>query len=402
MKTWFKASLWMALFTLSLLSCTSRTERRVEALDTFLDSLKNAYAPDTRTALWTLEIQVEEGIFLRGKLAQPEAYSRIDQAIRTEFPGVVNEVELLTLPKGLPVNGVVNNSAIHLRRGPSSTTEMVSQALLGSPVRILKEEAGKRLIQVADGYIGYVNSPEVSQLDKEGLQAYKTAEKIVYTRQYGFAYSQPDASAIPVSDLVIGNLLVSEGRKDGYYRVRYPDGRQAYVAAGEALPAREVFGRQPGGKDLVATAVNFMGIPYLWGGTSAKNIDCSGLVSNVFFMHGLQMPRDADMQSHCGRILSTEWDSTLLEAGDLLFFGRKATAQKKERVSHVAMYMGGGQFIHAAGHRERVGINHMDSTQAHFIDNYPAIFLRSVRILGEEGGDFRPVMENSFYAAIFE
>ncbi len=64
------------------------------------------------------------------------------------------------------------------------------------------------------------------------------------------------------------------------------------------------------------------------------------------------------------------------------------------------MYIGGGEFIHSAGYRERVSINSMDSTKDNFIERYPEIFVRSVRILGEEALGFRPISENKFYQEI--
>ena len=69
-------------------------------------------------------------------------------------------------------------------------------------------------------------------------------------------------------------------------------------------------------------------------------------------------------------------------------------------MTHVAMYIGGGEYIHSAGYRERVSINSMDSTQDHYIERYPEIFVRSVRILGEEALGFRPIAENKFYKEI--
>jgi cell wall-associated NlpC family hydrolase len=64
------------------------------------------------------------------------------------------------------------------------------------------------------------------------------------------------------------------------------------------------------------------------------------------------------------------------------------------------MYIGDGEFIHSAGYRERVSINSMDSTRDNFIESYPDIFVRAVRILGEEYDGFRPVSENAFYQEI--
>jgi hypothetical protein len=106
------------------------------------------------------------------------------------------------------------------------------------------------------------------------------------------------------------------------------------------------------------------------------------------------------MQALIGRELTTEFVSDGLEAGDLLFFGRKASEGKPERVTHVAMYIGEGNYIHSAGYRERVSINSMDSTQENYIESYPHIFVRSVRIIGEEFEGFGPIPENDFYKEI--
>jgi cell wall-associated NlpC family hydrolase len=172
------------------------------------------------------------------------------------------------------------------------------------------------------------------------------------------------------------------------------------VRSNELVPAEEIFFKSTLKESLVETALKFHGIPYLWGGSSSKNIDCSGLVCNVYFMNGIQLPRDADMQALIGRELTTTMAPDGLEPGDLLFFGRKASEEAEENVTHVAMYIGDGEYIHSAGYRERVGINSMDSSKENFIESYPDIFVRAVRILGEEYDGFRPIAENAFYKEI--
>ncbi len=98
--------------------------------------------------------------------------------------------------------------------------------------------------------------------------------------------------------------------KEAFYETEYPDGRLAWVKKAEVIPAAEVFHKKPFKEELVQTALAFHGIPYLWGGASSKNLDCSGFVSNVFFMNGIQMPRDADMQALCGREITTEFEAS--------------------------------------------------------------------------------------------
>ena len=108
------------------------------------------------------------------------------------------------------------------------------------------------------------------------------------------------------------------------------------------------------------------------------------------------------MQALIGRELSTEFVSEGLEAGDLLFFGQKASEGKEESVTHVAMYIGDGEYIHSSGHRERVSINSMDSSRENYISKYeyPDIFVRAVRIIGEDFDGFMPIAENKFYKEI--
>ncbi|MEN8157275.1 MAG: NlpC/P60 family protein [Bacteroidota bacterium] len=383
-------------------SCTSKADRSAVELNTLLDSLQTEYAPDTRVALWDLSVTVENRtVRLDGELACKDSYRAVIEEVVSQFPKV--EFGVVLLPEtdsGIFVNGLVNNSVIHLRREPSSKKELVTQALLGAPIRILKEQEGRYLVQTPDGYLGWVNKQEVHPVDRVAIAGYRDAEKILFSAQYGFSYSEPDEASMPVADLVIGCILQVVSEKSDFYQVEYPDGRMAWVKRSEAVPAEDVFYRAATKEGVVTTILNYHGIPYLWGGTSSKNIDCSGLVSNVYFMNGILLPRDADQQSRCSRIITVDYDTTGLEAGDLLFFGRRVTDSLPERVTHVTTYLERGEFIHAAGYRERVSINSMDSTMENYIGEYPETFVRAIRIIGEEPAGFQPISQNRFYREI--
>ena len=96
--------------------------------------------------------------------------------------------------------------------------------------------------------------------------------------------------------------------------------------------------------------MTFMGIPYMWGGMSAKAIDCSGFVKMVMFLNGIILPRDASQMAYVGETVDISNGFDNLKPGDLLFFGRKATEKQKERVIHVAIYIGNKKFIHSQGY----------------------------------------------------
>lgn len=96
---------------------------------------------------------------------------------------------------------------------------------------------------------------------------------------------------------------------------------------------------------IVQYAKQFLGNPYVWGGTSLTNgADCSGFVMSLYAKYGISLPHSSSAQANCG----TRIDPANARPGDLFFYGNGSS------ISHVAMYIGGGQVIHAS--TERTGI----------------------------------------------
>jgi len=91
--------------------------------------------------------------------------------------------------------------------------------------------------------------------------------------------------------------------------------------------------------ELVDTVRRYLGVPYRWGGETAKGFDCSGLTMVCYRINGLNLPRNSRSQFQAGRSVAKEH----LKKGDLVFFATKGG----RRVTHVGMYIGDGQFIHA-------------------------------------------------------
>ena len=140
------------------------------------------------------------------------------------------------------------------------------------------------------------------------------------------------------------------GKKKGFYQVAYPDGREGYIAQSLAQP-ESIWRRQlkQDAGSILRTAQQMMGIPYLWAGTSPKGVDCSGFVRTTLFMHDILIPRDASQQAYTGEHIDIAPDFSNLQPGDLIFFGKPATPERKERVIHVAFYLGNKRFIHSQG-----------------------------------------------------
>lgn len=104
---------------------------------------------------------------------------------------------------------------------------------------------------------------------------------------------------------------------------------------------------------VVATALEFRGVPYVFGGTDPTGFDCSGLVQYVFAQHGTQLPREARDQSRIGRRV----DVNEVQAGDLVFFQTVTRG-----ASHVGLAIGGHQFVHAPSSRGVVRVERYDSS----------------------------------------
>ena len=243
--------------------------------------------------------------------------------------------------------GVVDISVCNLRATADYDAEMVSQALLGTPVHLLQvsDKNGWPEVQTPDTYTGWVHKDAITPLSFEEYHAWNAAPKIIVTALTGVVLDRPCSRAGTVSDVVAGDRLKDLGRKGRYWRVGFPDGRTGYLH--RSLGCREAAwrkGLKRTPEAILATALTLNGFPYLWAGMSPKGMDCSGFVRTVLFLHDLIIPRDAGPQSRTGeRIYGTED----LEPGDLVFFGRMDTAGPK--VSHVGFYLGDGRFIHSLG-----------------------------------------------------
>jgi len=105
-------------------------------------------------------------------------------------------------------------------------------------------------------------------------------------------------------------------------------------------------------KSLINRAVSWLGTRYVWGGTSKKGIDCSGLTSNLYSKEGVKLPHSAKMQASLGEQVSGD----KLLPGDLVFFNTK-----RGPFTHVGVYIGNGQFLHASNPKRGVRVDKLSS-----------------------------------------
>ena len=125
-----------------------------------------------------------------------------------------------------------------------------------------------------------------------------------------------------------------KGRHEGWLQVRLPDKRSAWIQSSDVVSDPKPLSIP----ESIELAKRFLGIPYLWGGSSSFGFDCSGFTQMLVRARGMIMPRDADKQAAWSGVVAVQRKD--LQAGDLLFFGASAS-----KIDHTGMYIGDGQFI---------------------------------------------------------
>ncbi len=244
---------------------------------------------------------------------------------------------------------IINVSCCNLRSTGDYDAGMESQALLGMPAKILESGTWMK-IETPDEYPAWVLKSSLVMVNKEQMEAWNHAPQVVVTSIYGFVYEKPNTSSQHVSDVVASNRLKLLGKSGSFYKVEYPDGRQGYISVKDAQKVTDWrTSIKQDAQSIIATGLKLNGVPYMWGGMSTKGVDCSGFIRTVLFQHDIIIPRNASQQAKKGQHLVIEPDFSNLIPGDLVFFGRKATAEKPAHVSHVGMYIGNKKFIHSLG-----------------------------------------------------
>jgi cell wall-associated NlpC family hydrolase len=243
---------------------------------------------------------------------------------------------------------VVLKPVANMYSKPGGEAGVVSQAIYGTLVRVLEQDGGWAKGETPDQYTGWMALESVRML-RDGEAAYAASGRVAQVSSlFANLYREPDATRHqPLLTVPFETRLevTAEPDADGarWIRVGTVDGRLAWVQRGDVS-----FDAEPlSAGDLPAFSRRFLGLPYLWGGTSTFGYDCSGFVQMLYRRLGVLLPRDAQPQADWSGLAPVSRDG--LRPGDLVYFGAS-----DRKITHTGMYIGGGEFISATVHEHPV------------------------------------------------
>lgn len=254
-------------------------------------------------------------------------------------------------------------SVTNVRSHPRHSAELVSQVVMGTPLKVLSDDGSWLQVETPEGYKGYVITNTLSKFTEPMLTRWQSAPRVVVSSvDQTWVYDNPTefTTVRRVTDVVPGVILETDGPAKGRaLPVSLPDGRKGYIACADVTPVEKWASRATSSApdSVVAIAPSMMGAPYVWGGTSVKGADCSGYSQLLYYRQGILLPRDAWQQAQVGTLVLTRHSEPVTEKllkplrpGDLLFFGNAST----RKVTHVGIYRGNGEVIHCSS---RVKVN---------------------------------------------
>lgn len=226
----------------------------------------------------------------------------------------------------------MNEPVASMRETPEPEGRVASQAVFPEKIIVEKEQDDWSYIITPDNYAGWV--PTNSYVKRE--TPYETSATV--SRLSAHVYGVKDTEFGPIITLPFGSRLqVIDDQDARWAQVSLPDSRVCYIQKGDIAPIEKFNDKV----DLASFSMQFLGLPYTWGGRSSFGFDCSGFTQMLYSQIDLQLQRDSKQQIKDPRFKTIAIED--LESGDLIFFGKS-----EEKITHVGMSIGGGRFIHSS------------------------------------------------------
>lgn len=256
--------------------------------------------------------------------------------------------------------GIANvEETLNIRETPSADSSMVGKMPKNAAGEILETLDGWYKIQSGD-VTGYVSADYLITGEEAAARAEEVKQTIATVKtptlnvreepntECSILALMPQGEELNVLEDLSGWVKVDLDNTNGFISKDYVDISVQLPKAMTMTEVRYGNGVSDVRVDLISYATQFVGNPYVWGGTSLTNgADCSGFTLSIFTKYGVYLPHSSKAQANCGtRISASE-----AKPGDLFFYGSGSS------ISHVAIYIGNGQIVHASSKKTGIKIS---------------------------------------------
>ena len=262
-------------------------------------------------------------------------------------------------------NVVIDTAVVNIRKEPTTDSTVLSQATQGQLLEVVGEsEADDGVwykIKLDEEEYGYVRSDlitsDISQAKSEG----KVTGSVVNIRK------KPTTEARSVGKLTEGTIVEINGIEGEWYKISY-EKKEGYIHSEYLEALTPVTSRSGVSSSKVRKVIDIvksqLGKRYVWGAEGPNSFDCSGLMKYAYGQVGITLNRVSSDQASNGIAVSR----SNLQPGDLVFFRGINSSSSSTRISHVGIYIGNNEFIHAANSKR--GVVKDDLTESYYSSHY--------------------------------
>lgn len=254
--------------------------------------------------------------------------------------------------------GTVNEDYVRFRTGPSTSYSILFMLNSGTSLDVISEINGWYKVNY-NGSSGYMSAQYITVSDGSSSGSNVEAMDVPgrVTENYVRVRTGPSTNYSIITMLNAGTSLRIVGKTDGWYKIEY-NGISGYMSADYVTETTGSSSSTPSskGQEIADFARQYVGYSYVYGGASPwTGFDCSGLMYYVYGQFGYSIQRGAGSQYAYSGVYV---DKSELQPGDLVFFSDNGFVS----VTHVGMYLGDGQFVHASNPQSGVRLDSLDSS----------------------------------------
>ena len=274
----------------------------------------------------------------------------------------------------------VNTTAgLNVRTGPSTSYAKIATLSYGQSVNVLSTSNGWSKINY-NGSTGYVSSQYLQSTKPSSSSSSETSQIVKYVNTTSGLNMRtgPATSYAKITTIAYGQSVNVLSTSNGWSKINY-SGSTGYVSSQYLQSTKPSSSSSSNSgstsvsssaSSVIAYAKTLLGKPYVWGAQGPNSFDCSGFTYYVFKNKaGIVLPRTSSAQSKYGT--SVSWSN--LKAGDLMFFDTNGA--NNGQVSHVGLYIGNGQMIHASSSQRKIVITSVNTSY------YKNAFVNARRVL---------------------